>query len=179
MFLSTKLKFLLKCYLQLYSLHIVYLWKLFDNWSMESHEYLLCFNIKLWTTNWVLVAQLDARFLPRSTIWNKPRHLLCFVCSIVDALGRSPDILLIWHPLLIRGHNGRVCPVGGRPVNGGGLLDGAWTEGEYRGVCPVSWVWPVWWGHSNMYSIHTWWGGRDTVSVFVSISWSFMFLLSN
>ena len=80
------------------------------------------------------VAQLDARFLPRSTIWNKPRNLLCFVCSIVDVLGRTPNIFLIWHPLLIRGHNGRVCPVGSRPVNGGGLLDGAWTERDYRRI---------------------------------------------
>lgn len=76
-------------------------------------------------TSFMSEAQLGARFLPRSTIGHKPRNLLSFVCSIVDVLCHGPDILLIGHPLLIRGHNGRVCPVGSGPVYSGGLLDGA------------------------------------------------------
>ena len=62
---------------------------------------------------------------PRSTIGHKPRDLLGFVGGIVDGLRHGGDVLLVGHPLLIRGHDGRVCPVRGSPVDSRGLEDGA------------------------------------------------------
>ena len=76
-------------------------------------------------TSFMSEAQLGARFLPRSTIGHKPRDLLGFVGGIVDGLRHGGDVLLVGHPLLIRGHDGRVCPVRGGPVNSRGLEDGA------------------------------------------------------